>query len=283
MYPKLVLGTVQFGLDYGINNKTGRLTEKQIFELLDEAAKLGIETLDTSALYGNSEKIIGNYNWRNPSFSINTKIAVDENSTIAKQVDQALNILQTETINCLFFHRFDDLTEDSFGEMKNLQAKGIINEIGVSVYTNNEIKEAEAFGPDTIQFPFNMLDNLFQRKEAIEESALAGVNNQVRSAFLQGLFFMKPNQLPEKLKPLEKHIFQLQKLCEQNKISMENMALSYCYSQPLIDEVVIGVDSIAQLKKNLEALEEPITNNLKETIDQIVVTETELLSPVNWK
>lgn len=283
MYTKIVLGTVQFGLDYGINNKTGRLTEKQIFELLDEAAKLGIETLDTSALYGNSEKIIGNYNWRNPSFNINTKIAVDENSTIDKQVDMALNILQTDTINCLFFHRFDDLTEDSFGEMKNLQAKGIVNEIGVSVYTNNEIKEAISYGPDMIQFPFNMLDNLNQRREAMEESAGAGVRNQVRSAFLQGLFFMKPNQLPEKLNPLQKHVAQLQQICEQNNINMENMALSYCFSQPLIDEVVIGVDSIAQLRKNIEALEEPISRELKKTIDNIVVTETDLLSPVNWK
>jgi len=283
MYTKIILGTVQFGLDYGINNKTGRLTEKQIFELLDEAAKLGIETLDTSSLYGNSEKIIGNYNWRNPSFNINTKFAVDENSTIQKQVDKALNILQTDSINCLFFHRFDDLTEDSFGEMKNLQAKGIINEIGVSVYSNNEIIEAVRYGPDMIQFPFNMLDNFNQRKDAMETSSVAGVRNQVRSAFLQGLFFMKPNQLPEKLTPLQKHLVQLQQMCEQQNISMENMALSYCFSQPLIDEVVIGVDSIAQLRNNFEALEEPISTELKKTIDNIDVSETNLLSPVNWK
>jgi len=58
---KIVLGTVQFGLDYGINNIHGQVSEDESFSILKFAWEHGIDTLDTAHSYGNSEKVIGNY------------------------------------------------------------------------------------------------------------------------------------------------------------------------------------------------------------------------------
>jgi aryl-alcohol dehydrogenase-like predicted oxidoreductase len=46
---KLCLGTVQFGLRYGINNQTGRPTREQVFAMLDLAVSQGILCFDTAA------------------------------------------------------------------------------------------------------------------------------------------------------------------------------------------------------------------------------------------
>jgi len=58
---KLALGTAQFGFDYGINNKKGKIPKKEVFQILDYAAKQKIDTLDTALGYGDSERIIGEY------------------------------------------------------------------------------------------------------------------------------------------------------------------------------------------------------------------------------
>ena len=58
---KIVLGTAQFGLDYGISNKDGQIPESGVFEILNESIISGIDVLDTAYTYGNSEQVIGNF------------------------------------------------------------------------------------------------------------------------------------------------------------------------------------------------------------------------------
>ena len=49
---KLVLGTVQFGLSYGINNFTGKVSKADVSEILAEAKNSGMSILDTSYAHG---------------------------------------------------------------------------------------------------------------------------------------------------------------------------------------------------------------------------------------
>src|SRR6202007_3005084 len=62
MNSRIAIGTVQFGLDYGINNKTGEITEEAVFAILDKAAESGITCIDTARNYGTSELKLGKYN-----------------------------------------------------------------------------------------------------------------------------------------------------------------------------------------------------------------------------
>ena len=73
---KIILGTVQFGLDYGINNKEGRPTYETIKEILDLAHTKKIIFLDTAEAYGNSHEIIGEYHANsNNKFKVTTKFS----------------------------------------------------------------------------------------------------------------------------------------------------------------------------------------------------------------
>ena len=68
----LALGTVQFGLNYGVANKTGQPNQREIADILSLAAKFGINLLDTAQVYGTSERILGALDTSN--FNIVTKL-----------------------------------------------------------------------------------------------------------------------------------------------------------------------------------------------------------------
>ena len=57
--PQLCLGTAQFGLDYGVTNLLGQVSEKSIAQILHTADDLGIHWIDTAQAYGNAETILG--------------------------------------------------------------------------------------------------------------------------------------------------------------------------------------------------------------------------------
>ena len=67
------------GLDYGVNNTYGKISNRQSFEILSLAFSNGINILDTAEVYGNSHHIIGNFHYKNPSskFKIITKLPHD--------------------------------------------------------------------------------------------------------------------------------------------------------------------------------------------------------------
>ena len=76
---KIILGTVQFGISYGISNNLGKTSKKNSLDILEYAYSNGIKYLDTAPSYGDSESVIGELNdknyWRiiskTPSFSGN--------------------------------------------------------------------------------------------------------------------------------------------------------------------------------------------------------------------
>ena len=69
---KLALGSVQFGLNYGISNISGKVHESKVLEILNKAKKENINTIDTAILYGDSEAVLGRAGVRN--FNVITKL-----------------------------------------------------------------------------------------------------------------------------------------------------------------------------------------------------------------
>ena len=61
MHKNIILGTVQFGINYGINNHSGKPTDSQVFEILETAWDNGVNTLDTADAYGEAIRIISSY------------------------------------------------------------------------------------------------------------------------------------------------------------------------------------------------------------------------------
>ncbi len=283
---EVILGTVQFGLPYGVNNLAGKPNHGQIYKMLDFAAKTNISILDTADAYGNASEIIGKYNKQNPGlFEINTKFIIKD-LPIHLQLEQSMNILHTDQIRTYFFHNFHDFisSPQQIETLSILKRKGMIRQIGVSVYDNNEFEIAISNTEiDLIQFPFNLLDNVCQRGILMKKAKENHKELQIRSIFLQGLFLMELSKIPINLHPLKPYLLEIRNISKKIGLHVEILALQYANSQDYIDNIIIGVDNLTQLKRNIRIINDiPISEEITKEVNKINVKETTLLSPKNW-
>ncbi len=286
MIKSILLGTVQFGLEYGINNHSGKPSEIQVFEILDTAWKSGIDTLDTADAYGNAMKLISEYHRvSGNTFKINTKFKNVDFFGIKNKIKSDLLLLQCAKINTLFFHSYTEYKENGHNLNELLRAKEeeLISSIGVSIYTNEELIDVINDSKiDIIQLPYNLLDNDFQRGSLLKIAKEKGKKIQVRSIFLQGLFFIESKEVPKNLATLKPWLLKIEAIAQLLNITMESLCFLYPNTQEYIDEIIIGVDTKEQLLRNLESLKLFIPEAVKTEIDQISVSPSSILYPPNW-
>lgn len=290
MTTKIILGTVQFGLNYGINNSYGKPNEKTVANILNLAYKNNIRVLDSAEAYGNAHELIGKYHQTSSNkFKVVTKFSASESGfskNIIQRVEQHLKTLNVESLYGYMFHSFSDFEKiypTCENEINILKQNGLIEKFGVSIYTNQEFEKLLQYDNiDIVQLPFNLLDNNFQRGELIKRAKMKGIEVHTRSAFLQGLFFKNANELPTKLLPLNSYLEQIKNISKNENFNLNDIALKYVTQQNNIDYVLIGVDTAAQLQENIHALQHKVSEKTMKLIDAIKVKETELLNPSNW-
>ena len=286
---KLILGTVQMGLSYGFNNKSGKVSLKESLDILKFAYDNGIRTLDSAEVYGNAHQIIGIFHKRNSNlkFKIITKFPRDiKRNLIKDRLLNYLDILSVKSIDVLMFHSFESFLEnkDSLSILTEMKLNGLINHIGVSVYTNDQLKLLINEDLITVvQLPFNMLDNVSVKGKLLYDLKTKDKIIHTRSAFLQGLFFKDFNENSIVLNNLSKELHDLNQIVVKSNCLMEELALSYCIKQKNIDNIVIGVDSLEQLKLNLKASTYPISEDSIDQINKIRVKNLSFLNPTLWK
>lgn len=288
---KLILGTVQFGLNYGINNQSGRPEFEEVCHILDTAYQAGICLLDTAEAYGNAQQVIGAYHAKAiHRFNVITKfdhrMPLGEGG-IGQRIQQDLDELQVASLYAYMFHSYKDY-EAYFKpfqhELEALISEGKIGKIGVSVYTNTELTAVIEQGlVSLVQIPFNLLENTLQRGQLIDRAKQKGIEVHTRSVFLQGLFFMDLERIPLQLKPLVPYLNQLNEIAQAENLSMQALALNYAIYNEGIDCVLIGTERKEQLLENLRSIQATSLGAWMKKVDQIEVNEVELLNPVNWK
>lgn len=273
---KIVLGTVQFGCQYGINS-AGRPNEDEVRHILQKAADAGIAKLDTSSAYGDSESVLGNCIPTDANFRIISKYPKSDVS-VREMFMGSLERLKVKKLYGYLLHTFVVYRENPsvWDEFIALKQEGLVEKIGFSIYMPDELelllRNNVPF--DLLQVPYSVLDRKFEPYFPMLKER--GVEIHVRSTFLQGLFFMNREALPEKLQPLKPYLQQLDAYAQTMKMSVAEVALNHNLQNPSIDGVLIGVDNQSQLMTNLRSLRE-------EHIDcKIDVKEKDLLNPVNW-
>ncbi len=281
---KLCIGTVQFGLPYGINNQFGIPSDLELKEIFNYAIDSGVSFLDTANAYGNAQLKIGEFS-KNRFNIIGKFSAVNSINELHVELKSTLNQLKTHTLYGYLAHNADNLISnpDLWNVLKEAKADNKINKIGYSLYTTLQLEKLLDINliPDLVQLPYSLLDRKFE--PYFEYLNKLGTEIHVRSVFLQGLYFMNPLNLPSKLESLRPALLNLNDLCKEYHIDMNTLALNFPLSNPLIDKVVIGIDTLSQLKKNIEAVqswkyEATLMNGLKD----IYVENQELLNPANW-
>jgi spore coat polysaccharide biosynthesis protein SpsF (cytidylyltransferase family)/aryl-alcohol dehydrogenase-like predicted oxidoreductase len=285
---KLILGTAQFGQSYGINNKIGLLSKENIFNILKFAKDSGLGILDTADLYGSASERISDFHLNSDSkFGIITKFKnIDDKTDLEGWLLNNQVKLNVPKINTVLFHSFSEYLANSnlSNQLIQLKSKNLLDAIGVSIYSNSELEHLlEDDNIDVIQIPFNLLDNSEEKLDLIKKAKSRGKIIHARSIFLQGLFFININNLPNKLSELKQPLMELNSLAKEYEFTLESLALNYVLNNDLIDGVLIGIDSLEQLKINLNAIGLMLSDELIQKVEKIKVENISLLNPTNWK
>ena len=252
---KIGLGTVQFGQDYGIANGRGKVPPGEVAQILDYARSARVECLDTAFNYGESEAVIGEYLEKYPgSFKVVSKFS--SLGQVEGSLEESLQRLRVKELYGYLLHRFDDIKESpaAWENVVQLKKQGKIQKAGFSLYSPEELVFLldKKIDFDIVQVPFSIFDRRFEEYFGILKKKKVEI--QARSVFLQGLFFMDPDDLPVSLQGARPRLKELQQIAGDQKISIEALCLNFVALNPDIDKVLIGVDSLQQLENNIRAL-----------------------------
>lgn len=281
---KLSLGTVQFGIPYGINNTLGLPEQNELIKIFITAREHGLEMLDTAPSYGDAEEKIGKYS--DHHFNVVTKFSnVKNGSELKNSLNNSLFKLKQDKVYGFIAHNADQLISSSelWDDLNEIKANGQAKKIGFSLYSTEQLETLLIRGlmPDLVQLPYSLLDRKFSPFFAHLKSI--GTEIHVRSVFLQGLYFIRISKLPAKLLPLKPALEEIYHLSHESNLLINSLALNFVLDNPFIDKVVIGIDSVRQLSENIHTVKTwvPIPG-LNDRINQINVLNPELLNPVNW-
>ena len=291
---KLGLGTVQFGLDYGISNNAGKTVQSEVRRILTAAYEAGVQILDTAQGYGDSEEVLGVSIPEKASFEIVSKTPVIkysgsiESSEVRIIEDACLASLEKMKISCLYgllVHNADDLLalggQLLYQSLKELQQRGLIKKIGASVYTGDQIERLSAkYTLDIIQVPVNILDQRLIRSGQLSQLKQEGVEIHARSAFLQGLLLMEPGLLGDYFKPWQSLLQTYQDEIKNKGLTPLQAALGFVLSLKEIDIVLCGVNSVAQLQEILTIHQLRLPADLEP--ERFACDDPGLLNPALW-
>lgn len=293
---KLGLGTVQFGLDYGITNATGRTPAAEVHAILAECAAHGVDTLDTAALYGESESVLGHHLPRPHNFRIVGKtLHLDHERPLSEALEavragvhRSLARLGETKLAALLVHRVDDLLGPAgdalFKELVALREAGLVEKIGASVYTPAEVAVlTERYALQIVQLPLNVFDQRMLASGTLADLRQRDIEIHVRSAFLQGVLLSdKPQQLPAGLAALQPALAQFGEHLRMRGISPLAGTLGFLKSLKAIDVVVCGASRLVEWREISEAFG-ALPDLPTELFKNLAQSDVNLIDPRRWR
>lgn len=284
---KLVLGTVQFGMDYGINNSSGQVGADEVNKILSYACDSGVLMLDTAHTYGNSEEVIGQFvKQSGKSFKIISKVPKPEaGKNIASYLEESLKKLNSTKLYAYLFHNFDSYKENPqlLDQLQELKKSLKVEKIGFSLYYPSELDYLleNKIDFDIVQVPYSVFDQRFEK--SFEQLKKLGKEVHVRSVFLQGLVFKKSNNLSGNFVKIKDKIAELNQLAENSNLTISGLCLGFAVLNEKIGKIVIGVDSLENLKENIKDLSQ-ITKieSIYEELKQLKEDDEQIILPINW-
>lgn len=308
LHEKLVLGTAQFGLNYGIANSVGKPDAGTAHLLIKSAIRCGVTYLDTARAYGDSENIIGGLVQRGwgGRFKIITKLSPlpeleesDGKSAVFARVDASVfrscAALGVARLDVLMLHRASHLSSHGgnvWRRILELQRDGVIGSVGISVQNPAEALLAlEQPLVAYLQLPFNLLDSrwdaVISQIHAVKAQRKLVVH--VRSSLLQGLLTSQDKALWRRAHIPNVMADQVLSWLQEAVIaecrdSVVDLCVSYVVSQDWVDGIVLGMETAEQLQMNLTLLSRPMLTreSLSKLIEGRPVISERALDPAGW-
>ena len=294
---RMMLGTVQFGMPYGVANRTGQPAYDDVLAILRIAIDGGVNCLDTAAAYGTSEEVLGrvlkDLGVAERMFVVTKvrpltaeelvapRLAAD---AIESSVSESRRRLSIDVLPGVLFHRECDAI---YGEiLDDLRRRGMLIHAGVSCsnFPGPASDFADAGFVTALQIPGNILDRRHQTSGIFKKAATRGVAVFLRSVYLQGLLLMPEAEIPEHLSEVIPCRQRLEALSRQAGLSLGELALRYMLAHEGITSILTGVETVAQIQENLSTFEAgPLSSDLVSEIDALQLEPPEhVITPFGW-
>jgi len=284
---RLALGTVQFGLDYGIANASGQVDLAQVRQILVIAQNAGINTLDTAVAYGKSEQSLGQVGV--DSFRIISKLpplprSVEAQTWVESQIQASLQRLNVKKLDGLLLHRALDIVGERGLELqealKFAVEQGWVNSTGLSIYDPTELDHIiPVWKPGLIQTPLNVFDQRLIQSGWLKKLTELNVRIHTRSTFLQGLLLMPIESIPEYFYPWQKHLEAWHLWCKEQAMTPLQAAFAFLNQIQEIEHIVVGVDSAAHLSQILQHAQQQINTDWQ----RWMISDKKLIEPSRWQ
>lgn len=283
---RVALGTVQFGLDYGIQSPYPQVSLEEVDRIVAYAQQAGIDTIDTAAAYGESEQVLGKVLSRyKREFKIVSKLTSSSPDEARQVVATSLKKLKNNHLYGYLIHDFEQFKNNQkiYTVLQNIQSEQKVDKIGFSFYFPKDLEYVlqNKIPFELVQLPYNIFDRRFE--PYLDELKERNVEIHARSIFLQGLFFRNSHTLPKHFEPVKNKIISLQRLANKFSLPINILCLLFVLRKLQIDKLVLGVHTVAQLKDNLEA------SNFLNRIDELTpqfdsyqVENVKMIVPLYW-
>lgn len=288
---KLIIGTAQWGLDYGISNNNGKTGKCEVENILKTAKNHGINTLDTASAYGDAEKIIGEL--KKEDSKIITKISIGNQDKDVKQSrDDIHNKVMRSFSNLGKFVLEGVLVHDpgnlesckyswSWDALKDIKEEGYMKKIGISVYNPSQAEKlAEMYKPDIIQLPFNAFDKKAADLGTLKRLKDEGIEIHARSLFLQGLLLMNIKDISKYFTPWMSEIERWHEYCITNRLTLLEGAIANAMREESIDKFIVGIEDTRQLIQIIDASKRQVRNGFKSCQSE---GNEGLINPSEWR
>ena len=284
---KLIIGTAQFGQNYGVTNVNGKVAQKEITSILRAAQSNGIRTLDTASSYGDSERRLGDEGVSD--FDIITKlpsfvgVSSDFYEFCQKSISSSLVDLNQPCVDTVLLHRSEDLLgvhgDAIFNALKGLKDNGLVKNIGISIYSPEILDNIfNKYQLDVVQVPLNIFDRRIISSGWLHKLSDKGVSVLGRSVFLQGILLSSMDEMPSYFREWLPHLKSWRDFCIHNNLSALEASLQFVSQIPEIEKIIVGIESERQLSEIVEAISGPIMIESS----HLESNDLGLISPIHW-
>ncbi|WP_024748011.1 aldo/keto reductase [Levilactobacillus namurensis] len=269
-------------------------------KLVQTGLNHGITLLDTAYVYGlgHSEELVGQamHEFDRHSFALATKGAQDFSSGeqvinntpefLTAQVEASLKRLNTDYLDIYYIHFPDKDTPkaEAVGALQRLREQGKIRAIGISNFSLDQIKEANADGyVDVVEDEFSLLhqDHAVDMMPYLKDHHISFVPYfPLASGLLTGKYDQSVSfpaddirsQISDFQEPRYSQaltaIDQVRPIAQAHHATVAQTVLAWYMQNPLISVVIPGAKRASQVEANAQALDVTLTSAEYQTIDQ---------------
>lgn len=290
---RLILGTAQLGMVYGVANRTGQPSGEIAREIISKAVHDGVLFFDTAQAYGNSEQILaqsltklGCLDKAQVFTKIAPKIDHSDSGAVSLAIKESWKLFGP-SFYCCMLHSEELLSKWDYGLGETLircRDKDMFRHIGISVYNPDAAKKALLTeGVDFVQLPANILDRRHEEAGVMDLALELGKRIVIRSVYLQGALLLPLDGIPESVKHLRSYIEALIGIAAQYNLSTREAALQFVCKRWANCMVTFGAELPEQVRETISSWGQPISHEAYTALEkQGTHIPLEVIRPDLW-